>query len=84
MQVYFPRPVIHKGPQLAPIGPLFLTEGLNKEPMKNGPYGPLQEEVIYFLVGFDAAFFALAGTRFAGAAGAAGFAAAWASFSVVR
>lgn len=52
--------------------------------MKNGPCGPFQEEVIYFLAGFDAAFLALAGALFAGAAGAAGFAAAWASFRTVR
>ena len=48
--------------------------------MKNGPCGPFQEEVIYFLVGF----FALVGELLAGAAGAADFAAAWASFRVVR
>lgn len=52
--------------------------------MKDGPCGPFQQEVIYFLVGFDVGFLALAGELFAGAAGAADFAAAWASFRVVR
>lgn len=59
-------------------------ERANNEPMKNGPFGPLHKEVIYFLAGLDAGFFALAGALFAGAAGAAGFAAAWASFRAVR